>query len=93
MKTSYGLKSGDRAGHALSPMTLTFCYISYSAVTHKEGVSGNMFCEYFYEFCQLEHTIQFCRNYLKYPVYRHQASNRDTKMYKVTLFAVHEDNQ
>jgi hypothetical protein len=30
---------------------------------------------------------------LKYPVYRHQASNRDTKMYKVTLFAVHEDNQ
>jgi hypothetical protein len=42
-KKSDGLRSGDRAGHALSPVTLTFCCISFWGVRRKGSVSGHMF--------------------------------------------------
>jgi hypothetical protein len=42
-KKSDGLSTGDRAGHALSPLTLTFCCISFWGVDHKGSVSRHMF--------------------------------------------------
>lgn len=60
-----GLRSGDRAGHAMSPLTLTltFCCISYWAVTHTRSVTGHVFLhEYFYYICYVEHPIQFYHN-------------------------------
>jgi hypothetical protein len=42
-KTSNGLRSGDRAGHTMSPLILTFCYISLPAVIHSKSFSGHAF--------------------------------------------------